>query len=54
MTVFELSELENVSLNAAALLMDSDLSIPESMDVGDVSIFFNISLNGASVLMKID
>ena len=55
MTVFELSELENVSLNTAALLLtDSDLPIPESMDVSDVSVFFNISLNGASVLMKID
>jgi hypothetical protein len=51
MTVLELSEHFNISLNAAALLLDRDLYIPEGVDVFSVSLASSVSLNDASVLM---
>ena len=52
MTITEIAEKCGISLNAAAMLLDRDSSIPEGMDVSDVAIAFNLSLNDASELMK--
>jgi hypothetical protein len=49
MTVFELSEQLNSSLNAAQLLT-SDLSIPEPMGVSELALLCNISLDDAAKL----